>query len=134
MVPKYRSTNVYTSQYIRHHTVQCEVRITASVSESGAASRVAHGFGSGKLYICLSNKCFKVYPVYSLCTDVRPSQDHRILRMQTVQINLAGLPIFSLGIAIHSLPGPAVCCLLQVMVHSHLGFSQLLHEPELIVE
>ena len=38
---------------------------------------------------CLSNKCFKVYPVYSLCTDVRPSQDHRILRMQTVQINLA---------------------------------------------
>ena len=37
------------------------------------ASRVAHSFGSGKLYICLSNKCFKVYPVYSLCvTDVRP--------------------------------------------------------------
>ena len=29
------------------------------------------------------------YPVYSLCTDVRPSQDHRILHMQTVQINLA---------------------------------------------
>ena len=28
------------------------------------------------------------YPVYSLCTDVRPSQDHRILRMQTVWINL----------------------------------------------
>ena len=23
MVPKYRSTNVYTSSYIRHHTVQC---------------------------------------------------------------------------------------------------------------
>ena len=27
--------------------------------------------------------------MYSLCTDVRPSQDHRILRMQTVRINLA---------------------------------------------
>ena len=50
---------------------------------------IAHRFGSDKLYICLSNKCFKVYPVYSLCTDVRPSQDHRILRMQTVRINLA---------------------------------------------
>ena len=50
---------------------------------------VACSTSSGKLYICLSNKCFKVYPVYSLCTDVRPSQDHRILRMQTVRINLA---------------------------------------------
>ena len=29
------------------------------------------------------------YPVYSLCTDVRPSQDHRILHMQMVRINLA---------------------------------------------
>ena len=51
--------------------------------------QVAHRFSSDKLYICLSNKCFKVYPVYSLCTDVRPSQDHRILRMQTVRIDLA---------------------------------------------
>ena len=89
MVPKYRSTNVCTSHHIRHRTVQCEVRITASVSESGSISRVAHSFGSGKLYICLSNKCFKVHPVYSLCIDVRPSQDHRILRMQMVRINLA---------------------------------------------
>ena len=30
-----------------------------------------------------------MYPVYLLCTDVRPSQDHRILRMQMVWINLA---------------------------------------------
>ena len=52
-------------------------------------SRIARRFGSDKLYICLSNKCFKVYPVYSLCTDVRPSQDHRIIHMQLVQINLA---------------------------------------------
>ena len=87
-VPKYRSTNVYTSSYIKHRTVQCEVRIMASISESGSTSRVAHSFGSGKLYIGLSNKCFKVYPVYSLCTDIRPSH-HRILRMQTVRINLA---------------------------------------------
>ena len=57
--------------------------------ESGVTSRVAHRFGSNKLYICLSNKCFKVYPVYSLCTDLRPSQDHRILCMQMVRINLA---------------------------------------------
>ena len=88
-VLKYRSTKVYTSSYIKHRTVQCEVRIMASVSESGSTSRVAHSFGSGKLYTCLSNKCFKVYPVYSLCTDVRPSQDHRILHMQMVRINLA---------------------------------------------
>ena len=32
-----------------------------------ATSRVACSFGSSKLYICLSNKCFKVYPAYSLC-------------------------------------------------------------------
>ena len=50
---------------------------------------VAHKSGSGKLYICLSNKRFMVYPVYSLCTDVRPSQDHQILCMQMVRINLA---------------------------------------------
>ena len=50
---------------------------------------IAHRFSSEELYICLSNKCFKVCPVYSLCTDIRPSQDHRILRMQTVRINLA---------------------------------------------
>ena len=51
--------------------------------------QVAHRFGNNKLYISLNNKCFKVYPVYSLCTDVRPSQDHRILCMQTVRRNLA---------------------------------------------
>ena len=32
--------------------------------------------------------------MYSLCTDVRPSQDHRILRMQTVRINLAYSNVF----------------------------------------
>ena len=30
-----------------------------------------------------------MYPVYLLCTDLRPSQDHRILHMQMVWINLA---------------------------------------------
>ena len=30
-----------------------------------------------------------MYPVHLLCTDVRPSQDHQILCMQTVRINLA---------------------------------------------
>ena len=35
-----------------------------------------------------------MYPVYSLCTDVRPSQDHRILRMQTVRINLASFTLY----------------------------------------
>ena len=89
MVPKYRSTNVCTSSYIRHHMVQCAVIPPVDFSESGATSRVAHSFGSNKLYICLSNKCFKVYSVYSLCTDVRPSQDHQILRVQMVRINLA---------------------------------------------
>ena len=32
----------------------------ANSGESRPTSRVAHSFGSGKLYICLSNKCFKV--------------------------------------------------------------------------
>ena len=40
---------------------------TAGDSCTPATSRVACSFGSGKLYICLSNKCFKVYPAYSLC-------------------------------------------------------------------
>ena len=99
-VPKYRSTNVYTSSYIRHRTVQCEV--TQSVSESalpsrcfsravGPTSRVAHSFGSDKLYICLSNKCFNCIQCICCVTDVRPSQDHRILRVQMVRINLANL-------------------------------------------
>ena len=39
----------------------------ADSGKSGSASRVARSFGSSKLYICLSNKCFKVYPAYSLC-------------------------------------------------------------------
>ena len=60
-----------------------------------ATSRVAHRFGSGKLYICLNNKCFELHPVYSLCTDVRPSQDHWILCMQSVRINLATLFLFT---------------------------------------
>ena len=50
MVPKYRSSNVYTSSLFKP-----------------SASRVARSFDSGKLYICLSNKCFKVYPAYLLC-------------------------------------------------------------------
>ena len=33
--------------------------------------------------------------MYSLCTDVRPSQDHQILRMQTVQINLAPIGVMT---------------------------------------
>ena len=66
-----------------------EYRSTVGSLRVARLEQVAHRFGSDKLYICLSNKCFKVYPVYLLCTDIRPSQDHRILRMQTVQINLA---------------------------------------------
>ena len=93
-VPKYRSTSVYTSSYIRHHTVQygAQSLALAQCSRFRRVSRrvgVAHRFGRDKLYICLNNKCFKLHPVYSLCTDIRPSQDHRILRMQPVRINLA---------------------------------------------
>ena len=54
-----------------------------------AARRVAHRFGSDKLYMCLSNKCFNCSQCICCGIDVRPSQDHRILRVQTVQINLA---------------------------------------------
>ena len=94
MVPKYRSTSVYTSSYISHHTVQCEsaflpgtsaeYRSTVGSLRVARLEQVAHRFGSNKLYMCHRNKCFKVYPVYLLCTDIRPSQDHRILCMQTV--------------------------------------------------
>ena len=86
---KYRSTNVYTRSYIRHHTVQCEVNVAVDASESGATSRVARSFGSNKLYICLSNKCFNCIQRICCLIDIRPSQDHRILCVQTVQINLA---------------------------------------------
>ena len=61
---KYHSTNVYTRSYIRHRTVRCEGNKTdisqpdrhkdthaQPVNESGATSRVAHRFGSDKLYI-----------------------------------------------------------------------------------
>ena len=69
------STQVH---YFSHHTVQYGAHlfiraVVAAPSEDRSVSRVARRFGSDKLYICLSNKCFKVYPVYSLCvTDVRP--------------------------------------------------------------
>ena len=65
-----RNTVLVTSiqvHYLSHHTVQYGAHSFTDSSESGSASRVARSFGSGKLYICLSNKCFKVYPVYSLC-------------------------------------------------------------------
>ena len=58
------STQVH---YLSHRTVQYGAHSFADSGGSGSASRVACSFGSGKLYICLSNKCFKVYPAYSLC-------------------------------------------------------------------
>ena len=97
-VPKYHSTSIYTSTYIHSTVWECIAPGTSAEYGSTVGSlrvprleQVAHRFGSDKLYICLSNKCFKVYPVYLLCTGVRPSQDHWILRMQTVRINLAPL-------------------------------------------
>ena len=85
----YKAPHSTVRGYSSHSSSSSWCICQTSASESGSASRVAHSFCSNKLYICLSNKCFKVYPVDSLCTDVRPSQDHRILRMQTVRINLA---------------------------------------------
>ena len=58
------STQVH---HLSHRTVQYGAHSFADSGESGSTSRVAHCFGSGKLYICLSNKCFKVYPAYLLC-------------------------------------------------------------------
>ena len=69
---KYRSTNVYTSNYIRHHTVQCERICQLPLKQSRPTSRVAHRFGSDKLYICLSNKCFNCIQCICCVTDVRP--------------------------------------------------------------
>ena len=59
-----------------------------------SGSRVAHSFGSDKLYIVLSNKCFKCIQCICCGIDIRPSQDHRILRVQTVRINLASIYIW----------------------------------------
>ena len=79
--------NVYTINYLSHCTVQyrhiwlicsfgvigCNSSVTASKSES--TSRVAHSVGSGKLYICLSNKYFNGIQHIRCVTDVTP---HRI--------------------------------------------------------
>ena len=133
-VPKYRSTSVYTSSYIRHCTVQWERISPGTSAEYGSTvgslrvarlEHVAHRFGSDKLYICLSNKCFKVYPVYSLCTDVRPSQDHRILRMQTVRINLALWAFFAFAFAFA--PYERAC---RMDPHHHPRHALATHEAE----
>ena len=58
------STQVH---YLSHCTVQYSAHSFTDSGKSRSASRVACSFGSGKLYICLSNKCFKVYPAYLLC-------------------------------------------------------------------
>ena len=88
-VPKYHSTNIYTRNYLSHRTVQYGAHSFTGFSESGATSRVAHSFSSDKLYICLSNKCFNCIQRIRCATYVRPSQDHRILRICNRQINLA---------------------------------------------
>ena len=113
---KYRSTNVYTSNYLRHRTVQCgricQLTLQLDSRAVGPTSRVAHRFGSGKLYICLSNKCFNHIQRICSVTDVRPSQDHRILRVQTVQINLAHVFI--------KLIGPYWALQMQIIYWKHL--------------
>ena len=38
----------------------------------------------------------QLYPVYCCGIDVRPSQDHRVLRVQMVQINLQLYPVYLL--------------------------------------
>ena len=72
-------------------TVRDQLSIGPDRYPSG--SRVAHSFGSDKLYIVLSNKCFKCIQCICCGIDIRPSQDHRILRVQTVRINLASIYI-----------------------------------------
>ena len=46
-------------------------------------------FGSDKLYIVNANKCFNCIKRICCGIGIRPSQDHWILRVQMVQINLA---------------------------------------------
>ena len=84
-----KGTVQYSTGAESDHSGQSSQQDQLVKSCTPATSRVTCRFGSDKLYICLSNKCFKVYPVYSLCIDVRPSQDHRILCMQKVWISLA---------------------------------------------
>ena len=59
------STTFGTHSHISAHSV-------ADFSASRSTSRVAHSFGRGKLYICLSNKCFKCIQRICCVTDVRP--------------------------------------------------------------
>ena len=94
LVERSRNTVLLTStQAAISGTTQYSARsVTKSLSGRvravGPTSRAAHSFGSDKLYICLSNKCFNCIQCICCVTDVRPSQDHRMLRVQTVQINL----------------------------------------------
>ena len=59
-------------------------RVAVGFSESRATSRVAHRFGSDKLYICLSNKCFNCIQHICCVTDIRPN---RITRSYVNAIN-----------------------------------------------
>ena len=47
-------------------------------------------FGCDKLYTVMGNKCFNCIQCICSGIDIRPSQDHQILCLQMVRINLAG--------------------------------------------
>ena len=81
---RFRNTILVTStqvHYLSHCTVQYRVHKHSPVSHwvttvknscVPAASRVARSFGSDKLYICLSNKCFNCIQCICWVTDIRP--------------------------------------------------------------
>ena len=78
-----------TQETIKPTAVQCGAHSVTDFTESRATSRVAHSFCSDKLYICLSNKWFNCIQRICCVTDIRPSQDHQILRICNRHINLA---------------------------------------------
>ena len=92
------STQVH---YLRHCTVQYSTHSFMDSGDSRSASRVACSFGSRRLYICLSNKCFKVYPAYSLCdrrktltgsldpTYMQPTDEPCILNCKSTSTHLS---------------------------------------------
>ena len=63
-----KGTAQYSSEQLAvSHSHSSQLQSQLEQSQLRATSRLACSFGSDKLFICLSNKCFKVYPVYSLC-------------------------------------------------------------------
>ena len=73
-------TNVYTSSPLSHRTVQYGTALAQSVLQEQSAETLAH-WQQWWVVHSLSNKCFNCIQCICCGIDVRPSQDHRVLRI-----------------------------------------------------